>query len=375
MQNYGITNGKLIRLNKLQNQGKAGKSLLDAATLKDGNLVIKDLVNEKGEVNQELYTQFRQIVLNVATSIKGNISEEDKNMAGMNLVWRFFMSLRTFLPALAKERFQGVAFNQVTKEVSVGRYSAFGQNIFSTMGSKEKEYLSGLKEGEAVNHLQMLGYITSNFLKQTSNFAYLMVTYGIPNVVTFGRMSNMEISKFSKEIAIANDRSQAIFENFKAKYPNTKEIQDLTLEEFTHYKLQQIKTLAVEIVMWGTLLGMLYGLKSLDLDDDDKPDYKSKKLLRMVYKQILGSYREMSTFINPNEWTNTIQTLSPLIRLINDIYKMVGNGFDETRDLIFGENDKKDTSPIGFYTVKMIPYVSSLSRQMEWFDQDKKVYW
>ena len=375
MQNYGITNGKLIRLNKLQNQGKAGKSLLDAATLKDGNLVIKDLVNEKGEVNQELYTQFRQIVLNVATSIKGNISEEDKNMAGMNLVWRFFMSLRTFLPAMAKERFQGINFNQTTKEVTIGRYSALFQNIFSNLGEKEKEYLSNRKEGEANNQLAMIGYISTNFAKQIGNFAYIMLTYGIPQVVSFGRFNKLELSKFSREIAISESRSKAIFDNFKAKYPNTKEIQDLTYEEFIHYKVQQIKTMSVEIVMWGMLLTMLYGLKNMDLDDDDEKDYKTNKALRFVYKQVLGSYREMSTFINPTEWTNTIQTLSPLIRLINDFLKLLGNGWDESTDLLFGEDEKKDRTPIGFYSVKMIPYVSAMSRQMEWFEQDKEVYW
>jgi hypothetical protein len=221
----------------------------------------------------------------------------------------------------------------------------------------------------------MLGLITSNFVKQTSNFAYIMLTYGLPQVVTFGRLSKLEISKFSKEIAIADSRSKAIFENFKAKYPNTKEIQDLTYEEFVHYKVQQIKTMAVEITMWGMLLTMLYGLKNMDLDDDDEKDYKDNKALRFVYKQILGSYREMSTFINPTEWTNTIQTLSPLIRLINDFIKLLGNGWDESTDLLFGEDEKKDTTPIGYYSVKMIPYMSALSRQMEWFEQDKNVYW
>jgi hypothetical protein len=375
LQNYGIHQGKLIRLNKIGNENKNVKSILENSELINDELVIKDLKDKDGKINQEIYTQFRQIVLNVATSIKGNISEEDKNMAGVNLLTRFFMSLRTFLPAMAKERFQGINFNQTTKEVTIGRYSALFQNIFSNLGEKEKEYLSNRKEGEANNNLAMLGYISSNFAKQIGNFAYIMLTYGIPQVVSFGGFNKLELSKFSREIAISESRSKAIFENFKAKFPNTKEIQDLTYEEFIHYKLQQIKTMSVEIVMWGMLLTMLHGLKNLDLDDDDEADYKDNKALRFVYKQILGSYREMSTFINPTEWTNTIQTLSPLIRLINDFFKLLGNGWDESTDLLFGEDEKKDRTPIGYYSVKMIPYVSAMSRQMEWFEQDKEVYW
>lgn len=286
-----------------------------------------------------------------------------------------FYVIKNFLPAMAKERFQGINFNQTTKEVTIGRYSALFQNIFSNLGEKEKEYLSNRKEGEANNQLAMIGYISTNFAKQIGNFAYIMLTYGIPQVVSFGRFNKLELSKFSREIAISESRSKAIFDNFKAKYPNTKEIQDLTYEEFIHYKVQQIKTMSVEIIMWGMLLTMLYGLKNMDLDDDDEKDYKTNKALRFVYKQVLGSYREMSTFINPTEWTNTIQTLSPLIRLINDFLKLLGNGWDESTDLLFGEDEKKDRTPIGFYSVKMIPYVSAMSRQMEWFEQDKEVYW
>ena len=104
IQNYGIDNGKLIRLNKADNI-KGIKSLYETASIKDGKLSIPNIIENGKTENLQLYTQFRNIVLNVSSSIKGNVNQEDMNMLGVNLLSRFFMSMRTFIPALAKERF------------------------------------------------------------------------------------------------------------------------------------------------------------------------------------------------------------------------------------------------------------------------------
>lgn len=203
----------------------------------------------------------------------------------------------------------------------------------------------------------------------------MMLTYGLPNMVSLGYLSKIELFKFQKEIAIADHRSRTIFENYKAQYPNTAEIQNLSYEDFLDYKLRQIKTMSVEISMIISFLLVLNVLKNMDLDDDDKKDYREQKALRLVYKQILGTYRELSFFVNPLDWTQNMQSISPLFRFVTDAMKLVINTGDETTDLIFGEDNKKDQTPIGYYTSRMIPYVNSVSRQIELFEQDKKVYW
>lgn len=370
LQNYGIQDGKLIRLNSLNNR-KGTKSLYETSSIKDGKLSIEGILDNNITTNKEIYTQFRQIVLNVATSIKGNISQEDANILQTNMWWRLFMSLRTFIPALTKERFEGISYNQTTKEITVGRYSALFQNI----GPKEKSHLSNLTQADADSTLENFGYIVSQATKQFLNFGSMLFTYGIPNLVTMGKASNLDLFKFQKEIAISEHRSKAIFENYKAQFPNTKEIQDLSYEDFANYKLAQIRTMAVEITFFLAFLIALKGLKNMDWDDDDKKDYVESKALRFFYKNFLGTYRELSFFINPTDWTMTAQSISPILRLINDSFNIVTNGYDETRDLIFGENSKSDSTPFLYYTTKMIPYISTLSRQLEIFEQDRKVYW
>ena len=370
IQNYGIDNGKLIRLNKTDNI-KGVKSLYETASIKDGKLSIPGIIENGKTENLQFYTQFRNIVLNVSSSIKGNINQEDMNMLGVNLLSRFFMSMRTFIPALAKERFQGISYNQVTKEITVGRYRALFQNI----GKKQKDKLSSMSSEDAQSALETYGYIVKNGSKQILNFASMMLTYGLPNIVSLGYLSKIELFKFQKEIAIADHRSRAIFENYKAQYPNTPEIQNLSYEDFLDYKLKQIKTMSVEISVITAFLLVLNALKNMDLDDDDKKDYREHKALRLIYKQILGTYRELSFFVNPLDWTQNMQSISPLFRFVTDAMKLVINTGDETTDLIFGEDDKKDQTPVGYYTSRMIPYVNSVSRQIELFEQDKKVYW
>ena len=54
------------------------------------------------------------------------------------------MSMRTFIPALAKKGFK-VAYNQVTGEITVGRYRALFQNI----GKNKKDSLSSMSSEDA----------------------------------------------------------------------------------------------------------------------------------------------------------------------------------------------------------------------------------
>lgn len=378
LQNYGIHEGKLIRLNKESNKGLQVKSLLDSATVKDGKLVIPGIKGKDGKVNLELYNEFRNVTMNVATSIKGTMSPEDINMVGITVMGKLFMSLKTFIPAMAKERFQGISYNKVTKEVTVGRYMSVLQNIYSNMGDTEKEYLESIKDNpdKVSSTVGLSMFMVGNFIKQAYAMSYLTLTYGLANIATLGRASNWNgpFWEKHKEILIADQRSRAIFENYKAKYPNTKAIQEMKYEDFLQYKTQQIRAFAVELAAITSLMIMLAIIKGIDLDDDDKPDYKESKAIRWTYKQLLGVHRELSFFVNPSDWTQNVQTITPIIGLVLTFGKLLGNGFDELRDLAIGENSKQDKTPPFYYMAKMIPYVSTLTSQLELFEQDKKVY-
>ena len=129
---------------------------------------------------------------------------------------------------------------------------------------------------DAQSALETYGYIVKDGSKTNFKFFSNDVGHGLPNIVSLGYLNKIELFKFQKEIATADHRSRAIFENYKAQYPNTAEIQNLSYEDFLDYKLRQIKTMSVEI-RWLYLFTCFKCIKNMDLDDDDKKIIENKK--------------------------------------------------------------------------------------------------
>lgn len=380
MQNYGFKTTKdgkvLTRLNKESTKDLGIKSLLDSAVLKDGKLTIEGIHDKEGKIIYENYTEFRKLAINVATAIKGTLSPEDINMVGINLLGKLFMSLKTFIPALAKERFGSIDYNRTTKEVTFGRYNAALGNFITAIDDNGKNYLESIKDdpNKVESTMGFAGFLLTNFLKNAAAVSYMMLTYGLANAATVGRASNMKTAEWAKKIIIAENRSRAIFDDYKAKYPNSKEIQALEFDDFLHYKLQQARAASVEFTYVVSMMIMLNYMHGLDSDDDKKKDVQEDWKMRFLYRNLMGTYRELSFFVNPLDWSQSLQTVTPIIGLVKNIFQLVGNGWDETTDLIFGEDNKKDKTPIGYYMSKMIPYVNPLARQLELFEEDKNVY-
>jgi hypothetical protein len=61
------------------------------------------------------------------------------------------------------------------------------------------------------------------------------------------------------------------------------------------------------------------------------------------------------------------------MRLFADAQKTIENTFDEARDLIVGEDNKGDRTPIGYYSTKWIIGMHQLRNLFDWlYDEDRK---
>ena len=115
---------KLVRLNKTENSKKYKKFIWDNF-YKRWKIIYSWYYWKWKTENLQFYTQFRNIVLNVSSSIKGNIKPRRHEYVGGESLSRFFLCLWGHLYLhLQKERFQGINYNQVTGEITVGRYRA-----------------------------------------------------------------------------------------------------------------------------------------------------------------------------------------------------------------------------------------------------------
>jgi len=342
MQNYGIQNGKIVRIGNKQGI----KSLLDSARLEGDDLIIDGLIDKEGNVNVNLYSDFRQTVLNVNASIKGSMNEEDMNAVNMNIAGNLMMSYKNWMPGLIAERFKGVfdknntlRYNAVTKTITQARYTA----LVSELGLKDEDVK-----------------ITNFFFKV---FSPSMVKF-LAEVSWFGKV-------FTKGYKISEDRAKTEFLDFKYRNKNNPTIQNYSFEDFLEYKQGQIKALAAEVRVITILISILAALGG-DWDDDGDKDYKESWLGRQSYRFFNRYRREMMSLINPNDW-KTLFTggVFPVASLGIDFQKWLANTFDVTRDMLIEQNSSQDKSPIFYETHQWIPGYKFFD-MFELFEQSKK---
>ena len=341
LQNYGLDkNNNLVRLNaKRLEEGL--KSLLDNSRIEGEALIVEGLIDKDGNVNAELYSQLRNLVLNTTTTIKGGLNSEDMNAANMTVIGKLFMSFRNWLPALAEERFRGVdnilsqqslRYNPQTNTVTEARYTAL---------------LSDVVDPEAVGVLNLVKYVGLASAKLAANM--------LPFV------------KNSKFAQVNENRARVLYDNFLKENEHLPAVKNgsLTFEDFLEYKQGQIRALATEITYMLTLL-VLLGILGGGFDDDDK--FAKKNWATRQSYRILNRYRrELMGIVNPGDWVTLLNNPLPILGLAINANKTIQNTFDEGFDEIFGEaegrglvnimgNKKiKDKKEKLYYLYKWIP--------------------
>jgi hypothetical protein len=58
----------------------------------------------------------------------------------------------------------------------------------------------------------------------------------------------------------------------------------------------------------------------------------------------------------------------PMWGLTRDIANLFGNMYDESKDLVVGENSSRDQSPIGFYAIGWVPLLARIRQIFELSD-------
>lgn len=343
MQNYGFdSNGNLTRIG---NRGDIVPLLSQSKVDKDGNLTIKGIL-ENDKVDFDKYTQFRNLVLSVSRSLKGGSNEQNQIAMQMSLMGNLMMSFKSWMPALVKERFEGIKYNKSLMTLTEGRYAEIEQ-LIKGMDNKDQTIMQ-----------YYFGYVLPQLGKLTGEIA------------TFG---------FFK-YKINEVRAREIFEHYKAQNPGNKEIQNMTFEDFLDYKRGQLRALAAELrVILGFML--MLGFLGRDSDDDDKADYQSTQVGRITFRTMNRIRRELMGIINPTDWTYTLSRPFAVAGLAIDAQKLVDNSVDEFRDLLFIQDykgtfvwkkDKNDQTPMLYYGYRWIPGHKVLTQLAEPFEQDKK---
>jgi hypothetical protein len=342
MQNYGFNKeGNLTRIGSRTDI----IPLMDLVKVKGDSFEIKGIY-ENGKVNFEKYTQFRNLSLSVARSLKGGSNEENQIAMQMSLAGNLMMSFKSWMPALVKERFQGIRYNKSLMTITEGRFAEIEQLV------------KGLDKEDQTIVQYYFGYVVPQLGKL------------IGEATTFG------LFKYK----INEKRAREIFETYKQQNANNQEIQNMTFEDFLDYKKGQLRALAAELRLILGFISMLAFLGG-DWDDDGKPDYQQTQFGRIMYRTSNRIRRELMGVINPDDWIVLFRQPMPVMGLLIDAQRLVENSFDGARDLMMGDNysgtllwkKKKSKDPSLLYTYyRWIPGHKVLMQMVEPFEQEKK---
>jgi len=313
-KNYGIdpNTNRVVRLSRLP---EGSKSLFDLATVVDGKMKIEGLTEDG-------YNQFRSMVKHVAGNIKGQTSKESINLVQTTVLGRVLMQFRSWLPQLAQERFRDPKYNNNVDEVELGRFRvAFGEIA-------AKGFLPTLKSFTAE---LLVGGFGKSAYKLNENVVDEKFTEFVTNNPAALKKHNYNL------------------ESLKAVY----------LEE----RMGQMRAMAAELRMYLTVLAGILAMGS-DWDDDDEPDYKNYAWSRAMYAHIDRLSLELGFFISPSEGIQLLNKPVAIMSYATEIQNLMENTITETYDFVSGEEDTRDKTPMGYYTLKQMYGINAISKYL-----------
>jgi len=251
------------------------------------------------------------------------------------------------MPGIIRERLGRLRYTKTTDTANIGRYVALYQ-----------EY----KNPEEV---PFLDYVKNTLLHNTGRLIADLVPYLMGRQVKTITYQGKEYN--AKRINL----EKAIVEYEKLAEDNPSLYNRLSFKDFVEAKDSQMAALATElrIIIGFISLVMILGLEG----DDDEPTYRDNWAARQTYKLLKRSLGEISFMYNPSEADHLFNKPIPLMSLGLDAWRTAENTFDETRDLIFGENEDYDSDPIGYYGTRWLGGFRQLRSIIELYEQDSRV--
>jgi hypothetical protein len=310
LRNYGIDEQGNVRRLAITK----GKSLYERMSIKNGEFNIEGLTLDG-------YTQFRNTVIQVSRSINGELSDADGRIIQMNVYGKMFMTFKSWLPDLVRERFSSVSYRGISDEVVIGRLNAIWKNTNIT--AEDKKWYTIIAE------------ILLNSLKLLTDIA----TFGIHD-------------KF--KLKLNEERVIQLLNDFKAQNPNNEKIQAYSVEDFREYMQGQIRAGVTELRTYLTFVALVLAFGA-DWDDDGEPEWKNNLATRAAYRTINRVRRELGFFYGSEGVSILTKNSVPLSGALVDLINLTSNTFDEARDDIFGENSPYEKADRFHYTFKLIP--------------------
>ena len=312
-------------------QLKNTKAIAKTRKLENGKLVIPGLDLNNREEIQRLTTLARTISRNAT----GGLSDADINKMSMSIWTKSMMIFRNWIPKLADTRFS--EFRKVSDDFSVR--------------VNDKGEIEG--ESYDIGRLRLLGHVFMNSLSKATNDITNILVMNDKGVVAIDQM----------------------YEDFAKKYEDqTGQKMTMDRDEFADMIRTNLRNQLKELLILGTLIGIMFTLGFFEPDDDE--DKATKNAFRYTQRVVDKFVGELSFFYNPANFEQLLSgSAFPSIGLIADFYKVMSNFFMETTGFDFTDPTKtpdeirKKAMPVK-RVVNMIPAGKSIMTWLAMIDSD-----
>ena len=340
-QNWGVKeDGTIIRLNRPGVDKSKYKSIIDLLEFdKEGKPTVKGL-------SKEGFKQFRAAVKSTLGEAIGNMNPDDIGAVDTDFYMNQMMAFKGWMPELVQEYMGDLRWDDTVQAMRWGRFKAYLNDYRKDLNFTPDQ----LEEGRLF-YAYMSKVVAPNVGKLVLDLA------------TFGLVPSIKKSRVNE------NRARLMFAMWQSKQPiNLRD--KVTYEDFLEIKQGQIKAMIVQLRFLIGIMGLAMFLAGAG--DDGKPRYASNFVTRTFHKIFTKAGSELTFMWNPTEFLRLVQNPWPLSSLFVQGIKTVTNGFDETRDLTFGENAPQDKTPAGYFMMQWMIGGPQLGRFFEVFDTFQK---
>ena len=307
-------------------------------------------LSEKGEL------KMRDIGRELATNVKGSMSDEDKSLYNSTMGLRLMMHYKSWLPGVAMARFGKQKYSHILDTFTEGTWISFFSNT---------DMAKSLTSTEALDkEVHLMNYVKSILLDGVNM---------IVDVVTFGYLNQtkvkVDLARARFDVWASNNANNPEFSD-KLK---DKEGREEMFEEYLDMKRGNIRAFLMEFRATILLLLTLMQLGGDD-DDDGKIDIRQTWAGRKFHNSFNRILRETAVFTQPQEFFESGRATGiPLLGLLNQSINLIDNTVDQIGDDLAGREPyaDKDRTARFHYTFKMVPGLNAITKGMELNKYDK----
>lgn len=246
------------------------------------------------ERDSKTFGDFRNKVKGVEKTIIGNSTKDDINRVRTSMLGMAFMQFRSWIPAMAEERFDSLKYNDELDTYTYGKMNLFFTELFS------KRFPAVLKS--------------------------LVTGFG------------------NDGIQAAKDK----YEELRREAFEKGQEFNISEGEFIDLYIGNLKS---ELLELGVLLGFAASILAVTKATGDDDDKGLKKYLARALKKY---YNEVAFYYNPIEFTNLVKSPLPVIGLAEDFFRFSTAVGKEAAGAAFDPEMQESAKPLKYF-FKMVP--------------------